>query len=313
MASFDENPDLYWALRGGGGNFGIVTQFEIETVPLPGNDLWSSNLINLAYSPTKVIDAFVTAIAEEPQDPGAGLWVCFVKYWGVKLAATQLWHAKPDSHGSSVFRKFKDLRWSIPFTNVAANTKLTKFVELIAGGSPYGYRECYYPVSVKAGNPEILARSLEHFWKGVESALHGKVAGVLPCMIWQGVTEGELRAMEKNGGNPLGLSAQEGPYYIIHLVARYDHASDDVLVQSTFSSILHEISASAVELGVQNDWIYMNYASQFQDVIASYGPENKARLKNIAREYDPAEVFQKLSPGYFKLDRAPNPDPSYFS
>ena len=48
----------------------------------------------------------------------------------------------------------------------------------------------------------------------------------------------------------------------------------------------------------------MNYAYPTQDVIGSYGDENVDFLRKVSRKYDPAQVFQKLVPGGYKLGRS---------
>jgi hypothetical protein len=68
---------------------------------------------------------------------------------------------------------------------------------------------------------------------------------------------------------------------------------------------MEKVIAEAKTVGVFNEYVYMNYASMFQDAVAGYGAANKAQLKKIAKKYDPREVYQTLQPGYFKLDRAP--------
>lgn len=49
------------------------------------------------------------------------------------------------------------------------------------------------------------------------------------------------------------------------------------------------------------DFVYLNYADPSQSPLASYGAENVRFMKEVAAEYDPREVFQKLCPGGFKL------------
>ncbi len=45
----------------------------------------------------------------------------------------------------------------------------------------------------------------------------------------------------------------------------------------------------------------MNYAWIDQDPIVSYNAENKGRLQQVSKKYDPEGVFQKGCPGGFKL------------
>ena len=54
-------------------------------------------------------------------------------------------------------------------------------------------------------------------------------------------------------------------------------------------------------MGLLHDFVYLNYANQAQNPIATYGRENVAGLKKAAERYDPRGVFQRQVPGGFKL------------
>jgi FAD/FMN-containing dehydrogenase len=52
-ATATENPDLFWGLRGGGGNFGVVTEFEFRLHPTAG-DVLAADLFFDAFDPAAV-------------------------------------------------------------------------------------------------------------------------------------------------------------------------------------------------------------------------------------------------------------------
>lgn len=54
--SENENKDLFWALRGAGHNFGIVSEIQYKIHDVPGDDRWSSE--TLIYHSEKLEDIF---------------------------------------------------------------------------------------------------------------------------------------------------------------------------------------------------------------------------------------------------------------
>jgi len=97
-ASADENPDLLWGVRGGGGNFGVVTTFEFALHPLDGV---VSGVIDFAHSRDflRFYDEFVDGIPDEficdlvvhRSPDGTPLDTVFVCYCGEAEAADRVY------------------------------------------------------------------------------------------------------------------------------------------------------------------------------------------------------------------------------
>lgn len=68
-ASADENPDLFWALRGGGGNFGVVTRFELQLHEVPA--VYGGPIFYPVTECKKVLRFYRDFIASAPRELSA--------------------------------------------------------------------------------------------------------------------------------------------------------------------------------------------------------------------------------------------------
>ena len=64
-ASSDEHPDLFWALRGGGGDFGIVTSFEFRLHPV-GPEVMTAQIFHPAEAAGRVLRFYRDFMATAP-------------------------------------------------------------------------------------------------------------------------------------------------------------------------------------------------------------------------------------------------------
>jgi hypothetical protein len=109
--------------------------------------------------------------------------------------------------------------------------------------------------------------------------------------------------MQVNGGNALGLKPEDGPLMIVQVTLSWTSAAMDETVETSSKELIDKINALAASRGAssKNGYVYMNYAGKTQDVYGGYGKQNHAKLKRVARKYDPHGELRNLWKGYFKL------------
>lgn len=275
---------------------GLVTKFNLYTIPSP--KMRSGGRIFTQDHFGDVLNAFVEIVHEAKNDPYAQYYIAFFSEAGVNLSLAELTYTK-DVADPAIFEPFR----SIPaVSDTTASKTLSEQCEEIRALNPNGLREVYWTVSVFL-NEKFAKWAVQLFYSMLPQV--SGLKGANPVLIYQAVTEPMLANMSKAGGNTLGLDPSKEPVHLMHISSWWENASDDETMYKFVHDFFDAVTTEAKEKGVYNRWIYMNYASEFQDVIASYGDENKARLQSIANKYDPQGVYQTLQPGYFKLNGPP--------
>ncbi|POS70631.1 hypothetical protein DHEL01_v210976 [Diaporthe helianthi] len=310
-ASPIENKDLFWALRGGGGsNFGIVTRFDLAA--FPQGKLWANEVIYPGALNTTLVPLFTNlTINGLPEDPQTHTYfvMAYAPELGGYVVAIYLFRATPPLANTTppVFEPFKSVPGILSDTVTVENLS----TRLRATDQQYGDRQTWWDTSILVTESELLT-AIVPLWEQVVSVFlsaaaektgpNGTASTVMPYLAFQPIPVNILTAMQKNGGNALGLRPSDGPLMLVQLIAAWDDANLDALIEGELSRLIEKVEAMAAERGELKGFVYMNYAGTTQQVLKRYGPESLERLKDVAKQYDPEGLLQKYWKGYFQLD-----------
>ncbi|GFN16475.1 hypothetical protein AtubIFM55763_010310 [Aspergillus tubingensis] len=300
QANATSHSDLFWALKGGSSNFGLVTRFDMETIP--STQVWAGTYTVSAEYIDRFLEASAT-YAANISDPKTHIVPAVVPEGNTSVGSVIMFY---DSATESYPEIFK------PFTDIPAVSSTLGFKTLAEFAAETGALVTPHINDIFVAGT-IKATTYDDLYRGI-SIINSTFAAQLPSLYaqiptanisiieldWQPIGASWLEASESRGGNALGLDKDQVYLCYAEVVewigSEYDEIVGDWVVETTY-----KINNATLEAGLYDSFNYMGDAAWFQDIFDGYGQENLAKLQTIAQKYDPHSVFQVLMPGGYKI------------
>ncbi|KAI0415287.1 hypothetical protein F5X98DRAFT_347015 [Xylaria grammica] len=290
-ANAESNEDLWWALKGSGTNYGIVTRYDVQATD--NGSYWFEAFY---YAPEQIdvlLEAIVQYAYAAEEDPNADISFNLNPAQGF----VEFIYAKPVVRPDT-FNMFYD----IPSKSQAINSTIGSMLDLNDASSsttPERHLRRFITSVVHKFDIELLKDVYAEYVKfNSEVAEIDAVTG----MVVQPFTSAAVRHASSTGGNPIGLTEvlQNHMEYFI----QWEDSANDEAALAAIQNITAKVEALAQSKGLYLESKIMNDAGFTQNVLASYGPENLKRLRDIASRYDPSRVFQSLQNDGFLLSKS---------
>ncbi|OBT82046.1 hypothetical protein VE02_09501 [Pseudogymnoascus sp. 03VT05] len=285
------SPDLYKALRGSGANLGIVTSFTLDTIPYTG--MYGGHRIFEPRQSEAVMSAFLKYGDNIQKDPKAFVILAITTEEEKWIWATGMYYCDK-LMDAPAFRDLKAIPAVLDDSQVQEQTDL---IESMASSYPCSIQNTFWVLSTKP-NAHIL-RYMVKTW--AEEMNHVReVEGMKAQLAIQYFSDGVIMRGTRRGGNALGSSIEE-PFIMYNAEPQWAHAEDTPRVLAAVEAAFRRTEAEAKRCAVLVDYLYSNYASQYQDPFGSYSQQARVFIKRTADKYDPDGVFQRLRGAGFKL------------
>jgi FAD/FMN-containing dehydrogenase len=279
-ASAGEHPDLYWALRGGGGNFGIVTSFELRLHEL-GPEVFGLNVAYPIEDAERVLTGWRDAVADAPDELStAGLiWSLPVvdelpeqlrglPYVGI----AGMWAGDPDE-GERATRALREL--ATPLLDMSTRVEYLDFQRSLDAFFPAG-RRYHWKALYLDGFPDAAIDTTVD-WSGRRPS-----NDTLVIVRHVGGAMGRVGAEETAFGD-------RGSEWMLSIDSTWDDPADDAI------NVAYTRAFWDAAVPHSDGKTYFNFPGLLEEgegaVRDSYGA-NHDRLARIKARYDPENRFR---------------------
>lgn len=283
VASPTENSDLFWAIRGGGGNFGVVTEFEFalhEVGPMIHFAMLFWSLDQGAEALRHVRDVTATlpddvsvviAGLNAPPAPFVPAELHFQPGYAILVMGT----GTPESHGEVLARLRDGVAPLVDFATPMPYVELQKmFDEANAWGLHCYDKGCY----VEALSDEVIDVFTQN--------LPDKTSPMSVVLFYR--LDGAFARVQEDA---TAFSGGRSPRWAVFVIGVCPEDEMLAAERQWVRSMADGFQAVSAE-----DRFYVNGVTDFDShspVEAAYGPEKYARLVDIKTKYDPHNVFHR--------------------
>ncbi|KAI1149922.1 FAD-binding domain-containing protein [Nemania diffusa] len=293
-ANATSNPDLFWALKGGGSNFGIVTKFVMKALPI---DSISTTI--QAYNESS-IPAFITASCDlalnDGPELGAGTVLSISLNTTTKVATPSILGVQEGTESPpSRFANFSSIPDALQVVN-KVQTPLEWHSVLETPNQMFRVQFAHHTMKPDAAQ---LYRIYQGWRAAVEDVID--VEGLYPTFVMNIIPKSSASVAKNNGvGNTWGMDDNES-LIIWQFSTGWANAVDDLRMTNWARSLLDYWHAENTAKGLASEFLYAGDAGDFQNVFNGYPIENVRRMRAVRNAYDPTGTFTRLNWGGFKL------------
>ena len=277
-ASATENEELFWGIRGGGGNFGVVTEFEFDLYPL-GPLVYGGMLMHPAERGAEILKLQRDFMAEAPDE--VNVCVAFISappeefvpepVRGQPVVGIVVSYTGDPAVGEEALRPI--VEFGPPAIAMVAPMPYVALQGLLAPGAPEGMRN--YWTSDFLDMPDEACE------------VFARYGNARPSPLAQAIMIPGGGAITRVGDEEMAFGQRQAPFNM-HLLTMWEDPADD----ERCIAFTREFGAA------MKPWVrggaYLNFIGEEggDRVREAFGAEKYARLQALKETYDPTNLFR---------------------